>query len=663
MKAIFLSLLLISLGTAWAQTSPCEARAQGELDLRLEVQGYGVAFVGDLVFDSNADRAELFNGVCFVAGTGAGAEAAAWQIEAEQMVVENVSGAPSFVADGAMLTLGGWQIVTSRLRSDETGFVLTESSFINQNIQGRAASVRYDLETGDTLLGEVSAASPRYRVSGARAQLIGDSLIFEDALATTCMCEGDELYVVTAPNVSFDLVQERVVIRDGVLEIGNVDISLAEELELSEEALRDVEFPVVIEYIGDDPSTDGSREGTGLGIRVTSFRVAEGVSVEVGATGIDQAYPLSGILLLHVKRPNLRIDIGKAAEGFQANVAAEEALLPWLDIDFGVDTELWAAQDFLQQGYVGVTAHEQLNDLLPGDSFSVSSRGFLALSRQVIDGTDVRSPRLGNTLTLDYVFPDTPAGVFGVAAGAELIYYPSYRAAQYGVQFAPRWRYATGPFSANASYSLLLTNAASPFSESLDRLEDESEVNATATVLGPLTGIGLPTGSLDGQATANTRLDLLARRADDESLVKELTFGVSGFYATGTAVLRPSFEVEVASLLTGVYADADAFVSGDISFAVPAIEVGLRSRYDLEPATRGFDQLELRTSFPIVLPAVTLTPFIALDSARYLFGTDSAVIAGHGLEAAFKTCCGTVITAYRQSGGEFTTSFSVKLSE
>lgn len=647
---------VVLLGLSGAQeTAPaaCEARAQGELDLRLEVAGYGVAFVGDLIFDSETDRAELFNGVCFIPAD----EAADWQVEAEQMVVESVSAEPEFVVDSATLTLGSWRIVTSRLRSSEAGFALGTSTFINDSITGEAQSIRYDLDTGDAFLEEVATASPSYRVSGASARLVGNSLVFEDALATTCVCEGDNLYVVTAPDVTFDLVQERVVVRNGVLEIGNVEITLAEELELSEEALQDVEFPVVIEYIGDDPETENEVEGTGFGIRVTSFRIGEGVSVEVGATGIDTNYPLNGILLLHVRRPNLRIDIGKAAKGFQANVVAEESLLPWLDIDFGIDTELWAGQDFLQQGYVGVTVHEQLTDLLPGDRFQVSLRSFLALSRQIIDGEDVRSPRLGSGLELDYVFPDTPAGIFGVAAGAEVIYYTSYAAVQYGVRFAPRWRYATGPLSASASYRLQLTNSASPFSDSLDRLDDESAVATDVTLAGPL-GEGL-----QGQANARTNLDLLASREDGESLVENLTLGLRGTYTAGTTVLEPSFELEVASLVTGVYGDAEAYVSGDVSFAIPAITLGLRSRYDLEPGSRGFDQLALRTAFPIVLPAVTLTPFIALDSARYLFGTDTPLISGHGLEAAFRTCCGTIVTAYRQSGEEFTTSFSVKLSE
>ena len=206
---------------------------------------------------------------------------------------------------------------------------MTDVTFRSGDVTGEAQASVYDLD-GVLELVEVSAQGRGFRVQGARARLQGNNLLFEDALATTCVCEDGALYVIRAPSASYDLSREAVSIREGRLEIGSVTVAL-DDITLSPERLADLTFPIVVEYV--DDSEDLDQRGTGLGIRVPSLPVGKGVRLEFGVVGLDSKFPLNGILLLHYTDELVTFDIGKAAKGVQADVSVSEPLLPGLGRD------------------------------------------------------------------------------------------------------------------------------------------------------------------------------------------------------------------------------------------------------------------------------------------------------------------------------------------
>jgi hypothetical protein len=617
----------------------------------LELATLGVATFGHLRYSSREDRAELYGGVC-VQGT-VGEAGVGWVLRAERLEATDISTTPTLRANEVVLSVQGWRLEADKLVSEGESLSLTTLRFNKDEVAGTALEAELALMTGEMRLIGVSAGDGRYRVSGAEAVLAGDRLVFKDALATTCICEGGELYVVASPEASLDLVRERMTLQQGVLRIGSLEIALGEELELSEEALADLQFPLSLEYVPDDPVT--SQRGSGLGLVASRLQAGEGVSLEVGLTGLDLEYPLSGILLLRIERPGVEVTIGKAREGFRADVSVTERLSDGLSFTFGIRNRPYAAQDFLHEGFVALALERQLRDLWPGDALTLQGRLLAAASSQQLDGTSVLGPRLSAQVGASYRAPASPLGLFSLQLGLGHSVYPLHERSQTAFRLEPRWRYSHGPLSAELAWIRQWVAGSSPFSLQLDRLQPESRLEARGRLAG-----GLSADS-EGALELLLRVDTLAFAATALRLKAEATALHNGW------TLNPHVEVELSGLLSPVHPVSKreqlAYVQLGVEASRDAWAFGFLNRYDLRPHGSGLERFE--TSGTLVFKAsetVTLYPFVALDFAPTLLGGEPPLVSGHGLKLEWRSCCGTVLLGYRQYENRFATSFGVNLN-
>ncbi len=639
MRRFFLLLfLLVLLGTSWAQ-NPCE----GFNANTLELSGIGITYFGDLSFDSATGRAELFNGVCVV--PQADEDVVAWVLEADALLVTDLSGRPNLEASEVSLTLGDWVIDALKLNSSAAGFELEQVLLNSGDISGTADTASYDLQNGDLLLDIVSVKSSNYRINGATALLTANALLFEDAIATTCVCEGGELYVVSTPAAVFDLLSNNLLIRDGVLKIGGIDIALASELKLSEETLSDFSFPLSLSYDEDNGTT----------LQTIGLRLGEGVLLDAGVAGLDAGHDLNGIFLLRIRQDGVSATLGKALQGPQFDFRKVENLNSWLKAIFEIRNRNWAEQDFLHEGSLGLAAESKLDKLFFQDSLTLRAELTAAAASQIIDDTPVSGPRLVGLGELDYRLPNTPLGDFRLKNTGTLSYYPSADIWQYGLRLIPSWKASLGPLNTSISYDRRWTNSASPFSTKLDRLEPLSVLSAAADLEGVLaTGVF-------GRAAVSARYDFLSDIDPERGAFETLQFQLSADVNLGDVTVSPLFELELAELLNSTLDDdVEAYALAGIDVSGDGWLLGVSGRYDLRE-TRQLDLLELRTRFPINISEVSLNPFIALDFADLVTVSGPVELSGYGLDLQWRSCCGTLNFAYQQYREDLRASVSFEL--
>ena len=651
-SVLFLT-LVFSVATIAYGVELCDRQGTGELELA----GLGVATFGALSYSSSEDRLELYGGVCLTSSLEIDGEPA-WLLVAARLSAEGVSEVPYVTAQEVRLKMQDWIITAERFESDGTEFHLFDSKLERGDVVGEAERAVYDPQAGALELHRVTVGDPRYRVSGERAELIGDALVFSDAVATTCVCDGGELYVIAAPQLSLDMDGERVVLHGGVLKIGGTSIALAEEVELSEAALSDITFPIAIEYVAGDPAT--RRTGTGLGVIIPELQLDDGVALELGVTGLDVDHPLNGVVLLRLERRGVEATVGKAREGFQADVTVTEPLTPWLDFRFGVRNRPWLDADFLHEGFLGLKAARTWRDLLGGDLLELDGEALVAASSQTLNGAAVSGARLRAGAAATYRTPPTPAGRLTLATSAELSYYPVQDVWQHGVTFRPAWRGELGPVEFEAGWTRVITNSASPFSTRLDRLEPHSLLDARISLSGDLSPA--VTAAVDVSAGYDLLANDKAGRLTKAGLRGELNYQGDGFS------VQPRFHLELAGLLQshGGAAGANdlpAFVSAGIDADVGEWELGLAGRYDLAAPAPGLKRFEVSAAFPIHVGEVSLRPFLAFDLVPTFNGGEPPLISGHGLEITWRNCCATVVVGYRQQDNRFTTSLGVRLND
>ena len=628
----------VSVNVAWA--APCDVFREGRT--ALAVEGLGTAYFTSLETTLQNGAARLSGGVC-VAGTSG------FELRSETVDVMGIPDTPVLAAEQVTLNFSGWTLRSAALRADADTLELSDVIFYGGTLQGRAERAAFDVAEGGLKLGKVAVTGKGFRVQGDVATLQGDRLVFQDALATTCVCAADALYVVRAPTATYDLTREAVRVEGGQLLVGNVQIALP-DVEVTPEKLRDFTFPVQVEYVSDNETTGAS--GTGLGIRVPAIGVGGGLGVEVGAVGLDTEYPLNVVLLAHYRDGSLAFDVGRAAKGVQADVLLTEPLTPALNLTLGVRNRDWQDAGFLHEGVLGLSGDTRLT-LFTSDDLALAAGGFAAVSYQFL-GVPVTAPRLGVYQELRFLSPPTAVGRFGVSTRAEVTAYPGTGRSQVGFAFRPSWVGSYGPVSVNATWDTLWTNQASPFGVSLDRLEPRNLL-----VLGGLVDGDLTLG-LRGTFSVSARYDFLRPSGGAFSAgLETLALGASLSYRADTFTLVPFFRAELAPLFNETLrGETDSFVETGLDLDAATWSFGLTFRAD--PLAPKITKLEARTSFPVTLDALTLKPFIAFDFAPTLTAGQFPRVSGHGLDVTYRSCCGTLVVGYRQLGNAFTTSFAVR---
>lgn len=634
LACLFLWLLLGSLGLAWA--AGCEPVPEGVLELAIE--GVGVAYFASLSPAPEAGGLELGGGVC-VAGE------AGWVLHAQALVAAQLDAAPRFSAAEVELAISGWQVRAQSFAYAAGAFALEGLSFSQGTITGEAERGSYALEESELRLVAVRLRGQGFRLSGARARLVGDTVLFDEAEATTCLCSATALYLVRAPSASYDLLKGQVSFQEGELVLGGLRLAL-DDVTLDPESLSRLSFPISVEY------TTGET-GTGLGIRLRELPLTRALSLELGVVGLDVDYPLAGVLVAHYQDEVLSFDVGRSALGAQADVALRQPLAEGLWATFAVDNRHWAAADYLHQGVLGLEAQQRLGRL------TLAERLFGAVSSQQVTGLTRAGVRLGGLAEASYQSPATPFGRFGAVLRLSASAYPQLERTQFGAYFRPSWTFEAGALRLDAQYELQLVAGASPFTSTLDRLLPKSQLALSARLAGPVSA------GLSGELAFDLGYDFRDPRPDG-LLVQGVTrarFEAALSYQAGAVSVEPYARGELAPVWNAEVREQEtAYLETGFNVSAKRWQVGVGARFDLLQRDP-LEKVEATVTFPIELGAVTLQPFLALDFAPLLRRDQLPRVSGHGLELSWDTPCGTVVVGYRQFENAFSTSLALRLPE
>ena len=198
--------------------------------------------------------------------------------------------------------------------------------------------------------------------------------------------------------------------------------------------------------------------------------------------------------------------------------------------------------------------------------------------------------------------------------------------------------------------------AASPFSARVDRLAAEQRTDVSLRFAG-----GLPAGvGLEASATFRYVWDADPVRPGRRLGVEDLTVRAAASVPLGEAVVDIDLDLALAGLVDP-RAGREAFVAARWTWSRDGTELGVRTTVGLEPDGTWRD-LTLFAAVPIEpSPAWALRPYLAVDVLAFAGGA-GPWLRGHGLDVAWRTCCGTVELGYRNDEADgATTHFAVSL--
>ena len=648
-----LLLLLLVVNVAFAACDP------DKYDLNIALQGLGTAYMGDITYDKTKDEAELVNGVCFAAA------ASKLTLTAPTMHVANASTKPTFVAQGATLTLMRYTIFAETLTGNAEGLELHNLSVMSEQFSGTAVRARYTLQNGETIFSGVNFRLGNFRVGGAAAGLTENTLVLRSARATTCTCVGDGLYVLVAPTVVIDLRSGLVRIEGGVLETLGLRFGLTPNLRfllggaprLAVGRVQVGGAALLPAVPAPEPVGTVIDEGTRLAL---PLQLAPWAGLELGAGGLDAEHPLGLVTLFKLgftlARSNLQAALGRVGPGLRADALLRTPLAPGVGFEVSTTNRFWADAGYLHEGALGFYGGRRLTGVLGevNDSLELGGQLFAALSEQTLAGALVRSPRLGARGSANYVSAPTAFGVFALRSETALSFYPQGGSAltQLGVRLQPSWRAQVGVLRTFVTLDQQLVFGSSPFSKYLDKLEPRSVLDTTVALVGK-----------------SSRMSVSGRYAftltEAQNPVRLLRFDAAATYPLFGLSLRSALSAEFAALLGPSDPDVDAFVSAEteVVLAPEALELGLRARFELLPKNPGLKLLEVYASYPVRVQNVTLRPFLGLNAAPLLTGQPLPVVSGYGLEVAYRSCCGTLIASYRLHDQSVKTAFDIRLAE
>ena len=641
-------LVLIGLFAAALGQAQCDLPADAE---EIDIADFGTLRLGAL--DTDGETILLSGGVCVMGVSG-------WELFTDSASVLILEGEPDETGEpqadyeieaGALtLQLGELTLSADALKATQGLLRLPELRFRTPDFRGSASEGRYDLDTGVTTLLKPIAQGRSFRLLGATATLEADVLTFSDAVATTCVCEGEAFYALTAGFATYRISERTLDLQEGRLRLSGWDIGLG-DLSIDEETFDDVAFPLNIEYVGDS----GGTPGTGLGLGLNPIDVGQDLTLELGLRGLDNDYALGGVLLSRYRAAGVSFDFGFAPRGVQADFTLTESLTPWLNASFGIRNQPWEAADFLHEGFLGLSATKAI-PTVGASSLSFNANVLAAGSSQNLPREPIADARLGVGAGLDY---STPFGIgtFRLQTALESTYYPGVNRAQYGLTLNPSYRYSQNGLTANLGFSKRFTNAASPFTSELDRLSERSQLETAlsyATQLAPSWQLEL--GSLlryDFLEAYNTNLPGL-ERLEASAVLR---------YDAPEFSVVPYVNVDLAELLNDELATARPAKLGlGADLSTPDWELGLG--LELDPQMFALTSLETRASFPLHFESFSVQPFVALDFMPSLSATPEwPIVSGHGLELTLPSCCGTLVAGYRQLDNRFTTSFALEFEE
>jgi len=628
-------LLLLAAGVASAQCQRSPTTSE------LSIKGFGAAYFQQVRTDSANDRIEFYGGVCLT-GEGVG-----WTVLAESVTIRGLRGELAVSAQHPTLHLEGWTLTAADLQADRRELTLSTVQVDGKDLGGTAATVTVDLQQGSMQLDQAALRAPTFWVRGSRATVTADGITVDHPRITSCTCGGSPLYDVQGSTARLDLQGKSVVLQDGRLHAGPVTLPLSASLTLSEKTLKDLSVPVKVSYVPSDAAAGVA--GTGLGVTVGPVGLGPGVHADVGATGLDAAYPLSGVALIAGKAGGDAFTFGKAPGGLRFEMTSDHALLPWLDAGF--DTRVLEAgnRDALREGVLHLRAHTPLPALRGDAALKLLAAG----SSQTPSTGAVAGARVGATGSLRASTAPAPWGRMTLRTALHGSLYPDQQASQWGVEVQPGYGVRLGPVQLDLGYLARFTDSGSPFTTSLDRLEPAQRPSLNVSAR----GAWAPGWSASGTLAAS--YDLVSAPSVDAGL-NRLHAGASVARQLGAWRVSAGLDTALEGVI-GPNGERDGYLQGHVTAADGGLELGARARYTWAPDPLGLDRLELSAAVPIELPGVELKPYLALNFAPTVTDGTLPAISGHGLDLTFVTCCGALQLGYRDQDGTWSVSVSVDL--
>ena len=601
----------------------------------VSVEGLGTALFGNFRTEAERDVVEFYDGVC-VTNPDSG-----WVFLAEEMVVTGLRAGGEIVVDVPLPTvlIDDWRIEAERLRSDGADIFLQGPRFRGPGFAGEAEEILFDPIAFTVTFREVSVAGSQFVAYGSTATLKGETFTLVDAFATTCVCDGDPAYRLRGAGVDIDLGAGVVVVRRGALESGPIRIALGEEVEVSAETLDDLTPPIEIRYVATDPET--GTQGTGLEVTISEIGLADGLDLSLGVSGLDGGHALRGTGLLELESGSVEAEFGLGPEGPRFDFVLGEPLADGVRGRFRVRNIEEASASYLHEGLLGLEADLVERRWARGGLGRLTVEGFAAASSQRPKAGQVSGPRLGLGVEGFVRSSSTSMGRFSVRVRVQATEYPTLGARQLGLSVIPAWSLTSGPFTVRVRYTGVLTDGGSPFTTFLDRLVTTRRLNASATVEGALAldvegrfGVTAVYDFVQG-ANGLTRWDV-----EGEVRVSEGQYTLVG---DAWMRLEDLADPDRAGLAVGVGAGIER----------GKFEAGVWAEYLFESAEPGWDEFGVRLALPLGQEEVVVTPFLSLNFAPTILDGEAPVLAGHGLEVEWASCCGTLTVGYRQERNVF----------
>ena len=663
-RYLVVALLLGSGSVAFAQC------ARGPKTAEVTLPGLFAVYYQQFRSDAAQDTAEFYGGVCVAAVGGE------WTIIAERVRVANLSTDIYLEAPAPTLYLEGWRIAGDELVADARHLQLTAAVLTGPDVSGRAAELEVDVASGAFTLTDLSLTGTAFEVVGALATLQGDVLRVEGAEVTTCIGVEPAPLAIEGNVALVALSSREVKLGGGVLRIGSLRVPLREDLTLSDKTLSELQFPVKVAVVEASPVTSTPTPGAGLSVRVVGIPLADDLTLEVGATGLDPEEPLLPVALVRAVAEEGAGVRSSATFGLEAGApyldfGLSVPVAPWLNADLTARSGAAPARRARHEGRLALKASAPLpfvNGNVVGEVFAAATAitANAASAQPVVAG-----PRLGASIAATAATPDLGSlGTLALTSRFQVTHYPSTWGAtapagavtQWGVRLAPSWRLASGPVSLSLGYDARFTNAASPFGSAVDGLTPLQRATGNVSVAG---AIG---GGFSGRLGVSATYDAFATPA--------LPAGFKRLRADGTlaldvdpwtVTLTAAFE---AAGLVNALPDVPAFVSLDVAaqrYGWPLIgthvpygsfEFGVGAEYDLLAVS--LTELEARLGVPVAFDTLELRPFVAVDVARLLVG-GAPYLSGYGLDLTFVTCCGSLTVGAINDRGNWGASVAVNL--
>ncbi|MDZ7707493.1 MAG: hypothetical protein U5J97_06280 [Trueperaceae bacterium] len=656
----------------------------------VEIEGVGRAVYDTILFDGAEGIARLSGGVCI--------EVPQIELRLRADVVElsglNVDAAadappPVLRAGPAVLGVAGWRLRVEELTGPVDALSVRGVIVLGAGVVGTARNGRFS-EAG-SILNDVSLATSDYLLDARSARLEGSELVLTDASGTSCTC-GVERYRLLGRTVRTTIPRlggsvegamaepTETIIEEPRLRILGVEIPLGDELVLGPDGPR-VELPVEVAERDGLGTVAVLRQGDlavgrlELGVAsephlapLASLRVQQGgtvVAMQVDGRGLD--------LTARDRRP---LGSGVWAEGFT-------------DLDLQSDPGVlrsggtlgWSGRTPVPLGSLeGVTARLDVRagaeiaaepaTVGPGAGSGPASIRLPGRADARVDAPLASWARASLRVTGQAVaYPG--AIVATAASGGDAA--PSARFGQAAVSLEPSIRFQHSGSSLELGGIRRWSAGASPFA--FDEIGDRARISADAVLAaGPV----------------RARADVLWRFAPEAPGAEDLEARLSAPVSLGGGwSVTPAVEADLAGLAGGP-SDEDWLEArldlaregqGDRARFDPAIEGELAVRWDaqawtvrsaragvrgsvsddlglgleaeLEPGPWTLSSLQASAWWPIDLggdeAGVRLVPYVALDVAPWWTGEGGPRLAGHGLRAYLRDCCGTLIVGYRAS--------------